>query len=325
MERWWPAQYFVNSGIDGERSWRTGGKSNGKNVPRNPLNNLPEKLLSAWRVPTVFIGLILGTKEIKDRRALIHLGNSYQGTAVSGAFRTRWRVAPARVPQLRPLPLACSQGASGNKWEIVKELRFCESYVLLATGARTSYLNRRSSGIWDWAAWAFCRADFCCTGFQHARLLVPSTVLCFLQFSFQSVSCLRVGLLLCLVSTSLEPSWDSFSQVTSGSWQPVMSGECVISSVLSCYSKDLKRRSSVFLLLFWLGFMVMGLISRLSLVNCSDSGSFVVAHALLSQDGCQWGGFWEVEGHVVSPFDLSWILPVGGGLLDPCSLPRPSV
>ena len=54
-----------------------------------------------------------------------------------------------------------------------------------------------------------------------------------------------------------------------------------------------------------LGFMVMRLISRLSLANCSDSEPFLVAHALLSQDGCQQEGFWEVVGHVVSPFDLS--------------------
>ena len=52
------------------------------------------------------------------------------------------------------------------------------------------------------------------------------------------------------------------------------------------------------------GPMVMGLVSRLSLVNRSDSGSFLVVHALFSQDGCQ-RGFWEVVGHVVSPFDLS--------------------
>ena len=49
----------------------------------------------------------------------------------------------------------------------------------------------------------------------------------------------------------------------------------------------------------------MGLVSGLSLAYPSDSGSFLVVHALLSQDGCQRGGFWEVEGHVVSPFDLS--------------------
>ena len=53
------------------------------------------------------------------------------------------------------------------------------------------------------------------------------------------------------------------------------------------------------------GFMVMGLVSRLSLANHSDSDSFLVVHALFSQDGCQREGFWEVVGHVVSPFDLS--------------------
>ena len=48
-------------------------------------------------------------------------------------------------------------------------------------------------------------------------------------------------------------------------------------------------------------FMVMGLVSRLSLANHSDSGSFLVVHALLSQDECQRGGFWEVVEHVASP------------------------
>ena len=44
------------------------------------------------------------------------------------------------------------------------------------------------------------------------------------------------------------------------------------------------------------GFMVMGLASRLSLANHSNhcnSGSFLVVHALLTQDGCQREGFWE--------------------------------
>ena len=53
------------------------------------------------------------------------------------------------------------------------------------------------------------------------------------------------------------------------------------------------------------GFMVMGLISGLSLANHSDSESFLVVHTLFSQDGCQREGFWEVVRHVVSPFDLS--------------------
>ena len=53
------------------------------------------------------------------------------------------------------------------------------------------------------------------------------------------------------------------------------------------------------------GFMVMGLVSELSLANHSDSESFLVVQALFSQDRCQREGFWEVVGHVVSPFDLS--------------------
>ena len=69
------------------------------------------------------------------------------------------------------------------------------------------------------------------------------------------------------------------------------------------------------------GFMVMGWVSRLSLASHSDSESFLVVHALFSQDGCQRGGFWEVVGQVVSPFDLSRTLLVGGGQLVPSSLP----
>ena len=72
-------------------------------------------------------------------------------------------------------------------------------------------------------------------------------------------------------------------------------------------------------------FMVMGLVSGLSLANHSDPESFLVVYALFSQDGCQREGLWEVVGHVMSPFDLSQTLPVGGGLLVPCSLPEPPV
>ena len=73
------------------------------------------------------------------------------------------------------------------------------------------------------------------------------------------------------------------------------------------------------------GFMVMGLASGLSLASCSDSESFLVVHALFSQDGCQREGFWKVAGHVVSLFDLSQTFPVGGGSLVPCSSPGPPV
>ena len=74
-----------------------------------------------------------------------------------------------------------------------------------------------------------------------------------------------------------------------------------------------------------LGFYVMGLVSGLSLANRSDSESFLMVHALFSQDWCQQEGFWEVVGHVMSTFDLSWTLPIGGGLLVPCSLSGPPV
>ena len=68
------------------------------------------------------------------------------------------------------------------------------------------------------------------------------------------------------------------------------------------------------------GFMLMGLVSGRSLANHSNSESFLVAHASLSQDGCQREGFWEVDRHAVSPLDPSKTLPVGGGLLVPYSL-----
>ena len=42
------------------------------------------------------------------------------------------------------------------------------------------------------------------------------------------------------------------------------------------------------------GFMVIGLLSRLSLASHSDSGSFLVLFSLLVQDRFQWEGFWEI-------------------------------
>ena len=74
-----------------------------------------------------------------------------------------------------------------------------------------------------------------------------------------------------------------------------------------------------------LGFMAIGLVSSLSLADHCYSGFFLVAHALLSQDGCLWEGFWEAVGHMMPPFDISQILLVGGGLLVPGSLSEPPV
>ena len=74
-------------------------------------------------------------------------------------------------------------------------------------------------------------------------------------------------------------------------------------------------------------FTVMGLLSRLCLANPSDSGSFLLVHASLRQDGLQRGEFWEVVRAygLVPPFDLSCILLVVGGLLILHSLPGPLV
>ena len=47
--------------------------------------------------------------------------------------------------------------------------------------------------------------------------------------------------------------------------------------------------------------MAIGVVSGFSLASHSDSGSFLVVHALLSQDGRQQ----EDVGHMVSPFDFS--------------------
>ena len=62
-------------------------------------------------------------------------------------------------------------------------------------------------------------------------------------------------------------------------------------------------------------FMVMGLVSGLSLADHSDSESFLVVHTLFSQDGCYREGFWEVDRQVVFPLDLFRTLPAGGWLI----------
>ena len=64
----------------------------------------------------------------------------------------------------------------------------------------------------------------------------------------------------------------------------------------------------------------MGLVSGWSLANHSNSESFLVAHASLIKMDASRGilaaeGFWEVDGHAVSPFDLS--RTVRGGSLVP--------
>ena len=84
------------------------------------------------------------------------------------------------------------------------------------------------------------------------------------------------------------------------------------------------RRTALLQWLALLGFMVMGLVSGLSLANHSDSESFLVVHALFSQDEFQ-RGFWEAVRRAGSLFNLSLTLLVGGGFFVPCSLASPPV
>ena len=151
---------FGQAQVPGERSWKAGGKRSGTNVLRNPLHDLTENQLHTWPVLTVFIGLILGTEKIQDRRTPTRLGKA------TGAQQI---VEPLGHAEEEPLPesLTCPHcsspvcGGSGNKKrETVKELRFCWARVLPAIGARTSRLTRRSSGVWDGALRAFCELVF---------------------------------------------------------------------------------------------------------------------------------------------------------------------
>ena len=65
-----------------------------------------------------------------------------------------------------------------------------------------------------------------------------------------------------------------------------------------------------------LGFIVMGLVSEFSLASHlawpmpGDSGSFLVAHPSLSQDGFQREGFWEVGRLLLlwAPPEFSWLV-----------------
>ena len=69
----------------------------------------------------------------------------------------------------------------------------------------------------------------------------------------------------------------------------------------------------------------MGLVSGLSLANYSDSGSFWwCVHCLAKMDASKEDSEKPV-GHTACLSDLSRILPVGGDLLVPCSLPEPPV
>ena len=107
-------------------------------------------------------------------------------------------------------------------------------------GARTSYLNRRSSGIWDWAAWAFCWVRFSLSRFlaHWASCHFP-----WAGFSWCSASTVGASQSWAPVVLGLflvGPHRGCFSQVKSESRHHRCQAN-VVSSVLSCLNKNLKR------------------------------------------------------------------------------------
>ena len=93
--------------------------------------------------------------------------------------------------------------------------------------------------------WAFCWVCFCCSGCQQTGLLVASTALGFLHVQLPSckLSLSWASAVLGLRLMGAEPRLLQlgYLRVTATG----VSGECVISSVLSCCSKYLKWQTSV--------------------------------------------------------------------------------
>ena len=123
-----------------------------------------------WPVLTGFIGLILGTKMIKHRRALKPLGQQLLST-------------PCQCPSIEPTATCLFTGGLRKQ-----ELRDCKGIkILLAIGSsshRSEYFlpqldvfcNLRLSRV------SFLWVCFCCPAFQYVGLLLTSTVLGFLCF-----------------------------------------------------------------------------------------------------------------------------------------------
>ena len=91
---------------------------------------------------------------------------------------------------------------------------------------RTSYLNQRSSRIWDWATWAFCKVFIAVP--VSSMLGFWSLPLCWVSFtfSFHSVHFHWLELLLCLASALLGPSRGCFSQSHPSHGTRYVSGVC---------------------------------------------------------------------------------------------------
>ena len=172
-----------------EESWRTGGKSSGKNMPKNPLHSPLESLLNIWPVLIVSSVWSLAQRRKRTEETPLACVTATGAQRITPLGHTEEQ--PLQSPSIVPLPPACSREVQGNrKREIVK--------VPPAIGARTSYLNRRSSGIWDWAMWAFCWVCFSLSWFP-SRWAFPCAG--FLRLPLLARELCWVELLLCLASS----------------------------------------------------------------------------------------------------------------------------
>ena len=183
-------------------------------MPRNPSHSRSENLLNTWPVFTVFIGLILGTK---DRRTPAGLGNSYWGTADSGAFGTYQGVAS-------PESLNCIHCHLPVHGGFEETMRDCKGIKVLLGRCPSSH---RSEDLLPFPEvfWnlRLSQVSFLLTSFfavlVSSMLGFLSLPLCWVFFvlsSHRGRFC-WVGLLLCLASSLRGPHRGCFSQVKSKS------------------------------------------------------------------------------------------------------------
>ena len=195
---------FISFGwawVRGE-SWRTGGKSSGNNMPKNPLHSPPENLLNIWLVLTV--SLVWSLAQRRERKEEPPLAC----VTATGAQQ----IAPLGHAEERPLqspsvvPPAAHLFTGGSRKQEMRNCKGIKKHFPPARTARTSYVNWRSPGIWDWAARAFR-----CPGFQHHG---PSPALDFLHVPPLPPELRWVGLQLCLASSTRRLFQPGYIRVT---------------------------------------------------------------------------------------------------------------
>ena len=121
--------------------------------------------------------------------------------------------------------------------------------VLPAIETRTSYLNRKSSGIWDWISRAFCYVSFCCASSHYFQLPITSAGLGFCRV-WLPLDWVSEALRLHLVRKHSRASavlGFRLAEVATARLHPGhgrdVSGECIICLVQSQCNKYLKTKT----------------------------------------------------------------------------------